>query len=81
MSRSNCNGVIPREEIVDLALLMALNDCGERGLPPWGGIDAVHLTGLDQRSDDGLVFGPCVHGTGTILNFGKRSLGSTVALA
>lgn len=36
---------------------MALNDGGEGCGQPSLGIDAVHFAGLDQRRDDGPVFG------------------------
>ncbi len=42
---------------MDLALLVALDDSCERGGQPGVGIDAVHFAGLDQRGDDGPVFG------------------------
>ena len=45
---------------MDLALFMAFDDGGERRGEPCVGIDAVHLAGLDQRGDDGPVFGTCV---------------------
>ena len=57
MSRSHRGGVIPREQIVDLALLVALNDGGEGGGQPSVRIDPVHFAGLGQRGDDGPVFG------------------------
>jgi len=57
VSRSHDDGVVPREQIVDLTLLVALDDSGERGGQPGVGIDAVHFAGLDQRGDDGPVFG------------------------
>lgn len=56
MCRSHGNDLVPREQILDLALLVALDDGGERGGQPSMGIDAVHLAGLDQRGDDGPVF-------------------------
>ena len=36
---------------------MALDDFGERGRQPCVGIDAIHLAGLNERGDDGPVFG------------------------
>ncbi len=40
-----------------LALSVAFDDVGERGFQPCVGIGTVHLAGLDQRGDDGPVFG------------------------
>jgi hypothetical protein len=37
---------------VDLALLVTLDDGGERCRQPYEGIDTVHLAGLDERGDD-----------------------------
>lgn len=43
--------------MVDLALLVALNDGGERVGQLSVRIDAVHFAGLDERGDDGPVLG------------------------
>jgi hypothetical protein len=41
---------------VDLALFVAMNDCGEGICQPCVGIDAAHFAGLDQRGNGGPVF-------------------------
>lgn len=51
------NCVDPREQVVDLALLLALDDGRVRAGQPGVGVDGVQFTGFDQRGDDGPVFG------------------------
>jgi len=58
--RSHRVGVVPWEKGVDLALFVAVDDGGERVCQPGVGIDAVHFAGLDQRGDDGPVFGTSI---------------------
>lgn len=40
--------------------LMALDAVGEGCGEPSQRVDSVHFAGLDQRGDDGQVFGSCV---------------------
>ena len=57
MTRSHLDGVVPRQQIVDLALFVPVDDgpegCGQVGM----GLDGVEFSGFDQRGDGGPVFG------------------------
>ena len=63
--RKNCRnhaliffcGVIPRQEIFDLALLVPADDCMEGFHQVCLWIDPVEFCCLDQRGDDAPVFG------------------------
>lgn len=52
--------VVPWQQAVDLALLVAADDGYERVGQIGVRIDSVEFTGLDQRSDDTPVCGPCI---------------------
>ena len=40
--------VVPRQQVVDLALFVAIDDGSERCGQPCVRVDAVHFSGLDQ---------------------------------
>lgn len=50
----------PRQEIIDLAVWVAVDDLGEHVGQVAERLDAVQLAGLDQRSGDGPVLGAAV---------------------
>ncbi len=57
MPRSHLDGVVPRQQVVDLALFVPVDD-GLEGLRQVGmGLDGVEFAGLDQRGDGGPVRG------------------------
>ena len=63
---------------------MALDDGGERGGQPRVRVDAAHFAGLDERGDDGPVFGsgvvPCEQGVVRFKAMG-RMVRSTVLVS
>ena len=57
MRRSHFGGVIPRQQIVYLALFVPVDD-GLEGLRQVGmGLDGIEFAGLNQRGDGGPVCG------------------------
>lgn len=52
--------VIPRQESVDIGLLVAAGDGGQRSGEPCVGIDGVKFAGLDERGDHRPVLRACV---------------------
>lgn len=49
---------IPRQKLINAALLVAVDEGGERAGRIGQRIDAIQFTGLDQRGDGGPVLGP-----------------------
>jgi hypothetical protein len=49
-----------RQEVVDPALWVSLDDPRDRVAEAGLGVDGVELAGFDQRGDDGAVFGAAV---------------------
>src|SRR6476659_2352067 len=58
-----CSGIGPRQELVDAAIRMAVDDLADHIDQVGVRIDAVEFAGLDQRSNDLPVFAAAV-GTG-----------------
>src|SRR6476620_6620480 len=58
-----CSGIGPRQELVDAAIGMAVDDLADHIDQVGVRIDAVEFAGLDQRSNDRPVFAAAV-GTG-----------------
>src|ERR1700722_1576768 len=58
-----CSGIGPRQELVDAAIRMAVDDLADHIDQVGVRIDAVEFAGLDQRSNDRPVFAAAV-GTG-----------------
>jgi len=52
--------VIPRHQLADPALLVAIDEAGERGGQVRERIDGVELASFDERGDGGPVLGPGV---------------------
>ena len=57
MSRSHLGRIIPGQEFIDPALLVAVDDGGERACQIGLRINSVEFAGLDERGDGGPVFG------------------------
>jgi hypothetical protein len=53
-------GIGPRQEFVEAALRMAIDDAGDDVRQVAVGLDADKLTGFDERSDDGPMLGAAV---------------------
>lgn len=53
-------GCSPRQQVVDLAVRMAVDDPGEYVGEAAEWLDAIEFAGFDQRCDDGPVFGTAV---------------------
>lgn len=49
-------GIVPGQELIDVALLVANDDGFERSCQPCMGIDAIEFAGFDERGDDRPVF-------------------------
>ena len=60
MRRSHLFDVIPRQQVVDLALFVACDDGSERIGQIGMRIDTVQFAGLDQGSNDAPVCGSVV---------------------
>lgn len=60
MSRSHLGWIIPWQQVIDTALLVAVDDGGERSGQIGLRIDGVEFAGLDERGDCRPVFGPGV---------------------
>ncbi len=75
MCRSHVDEIVPRKEFSDLALWMTVRDGSQRCGQPGVGIHGVQLAGLDQRRDDGPVFGP-----GIMSGEGGRAWGRIASL-
>lgn len=50
----------PGQQLVDAVLRVSVDDAGDRLAQVGFGIDGVELAGLDERGDDGPVFGAAV---------------------
>lgn len=57
MWRSHLAGIIPRNQLIDLALFMAIYDGGERAGHVGLRIYCVEFAGLDEGGDSGPIFG------------------------
>jgi hypothetical protein len=61
-----------RQELIDVAVRMTVDDFGENVGQICEWIDVLQLTGLDQRGDGGPVFGTAI-GRGLIVPGVRRS--------